>query len=63
MTPAERFVRALRDAADAFEEVNGGKAKQRRRRGLIPVSTGREIPADIRDKVAAKFAAEGYRAK
>lgn len=61
MSPHERYVRALRDAADAYEEANCGKAKHRRRRGLLPVSTGRAIPDDIRAKVDAKLLASGYR--
>jgi len=52
MTPHQRFVRALRDAADAYEEIACGKAKKPRRRGPIgPV--GVEASPEDRARVAA----------
>lgn len=41
MTAHERYVRALREAAAAYEEAHCGKAKPRRHRG--PVGTGAVI--------------------
>lgn len=35
MTPHERYVRALRDAASAYEEAHCGKTRKRRHRGPV----------------------------
>ncbi len=63
MTAAERYVRALREAADAFEEIYSGKTRKPRRRGLLPLDAPREIPADVQRSVDARLAANGYRRK
>lgn len=61
MTAAQRFVRALREAAEAFEEMQRGKAKKPRPRGLLPLDEAREIPADVQRAVDHRLAANGYR--
>ncbi len=63
MTAAERFVRALREAADAFEEHQAGVKRKPRRRGLLPLDAPRDIPADVQRSVDARLAANGYRRK
>jgi hypothetical protein len=40
MSPHERYVRALREAADAYEEANCGKSRPRRHRGPVRVEHG-----------------------
>ncbi len=63
MTAHERYVRALRDAADAYAEAHCGKAKKRRRRGPVLVETGREVPAAVQTEVDARLAKAGYRSR
>ena len=40
MTPHERLARALREAADAVEELGGTRQKPRRHRGPVRVDHG-----------------------
>lgn len=53
MTPHQRFVRALRDAADAYEEIACGKAKRPRRRGPIGPVAGVEATPEERAEANA----------
>ncbi len=50
MTPHERYVRALREAAAAYEEAHCGKAKPRRHRG--PVRTDGAVIDPQADAIA-----------
>lgn len=61
MTAHERYVRALRDAADAYEEANCGKRHKPRQRGLLPLEVAREIPPDVQARIDARLAANGHR--
>jgi len=63
MSPHERYVRALRDAASAYEEAHCGRKKRARRRGLLPLDAPRDIPADVQAKIDARLAANGYRSR
>lgn len=63
MNAHQRLARALRDAAEAVEEIYGGERRPRRRRGLLPLDAPREIPPEIQREVDSRLAANGYRSR
>lgn len=51
MNAHERYVRALREAADAYEEANCGRVRPRRHRGPVRVE---HEPIDEQTKAVAR---------
>ena len=65
MTSAHhRYVRALREAADAYEEAHCGLRKKLRRRGPLPLSPEEEaqpVTQEIAERVERRMVANGWR--
>lgn len=58
MTPEQRFLRALRDAADAYEEIVAGKRRKPRHRGPVRADGPEPTPA-IRAQALAHLGRAG----